>query len=311
MVASFDASLYFHTWAWLDFQERVLGVLFERFVVEHEGHLVGVVPLSRFSRHSLTSPALPYPFQGPLVPSELVDLFPGALRRRQVRSGLLVERYDVGPLLADDWGAVLKTRPSEVRDRRTVVIDLQGHDSADSLLSSYSRSHRRSVNRAERAGAVVRRPEPGEVSAVLPALLEEAYTSHGETCPYPSAIGPLTEEWMQGRSDVTVLVAEVEDGVAGMLVALGGRPTAVAWVGGCFRRFRHLSVNVLLYHHMLCWAMEHGHARIDLLAGVEEDGPLRYKLSFGGRPCYGFNVESTAVPHRALEVARRLSGAHD
>ncbi len=305
LVNSFDESLYFHSWDWLDLQERVLRVVFERYVIEHEGTAVGIFPIGRKKSWGLTSPYLPYPFQGPLVPAHLAPYVPAALRRTQLRHGVMLGRYDVGPLVSDQWRHPLSTSSSRARERRTVVVDLAGHASGEDLLTSYARTHRRSVNRATRAGCQVRRAVAGEATELLFPLLVEGYAARGHPCPYPADVGLFVEEWARDREDVGILIAEVQGERAGLLVVLGGRPTALAWAGGCFRRFRDLSVNVLLYHHMLLWSLERGHDRIDLCAGVDNPGALRFKRSFGGELVAGLYVESFLFGHHALSAVRR------
>lgn len=306
LVDSFDESLLFHSWAWLDLQERVLGVVFERHVLERSGEPVGVFPIARHTARSLSSPGLPYPFQGPLAPADVAHEVAPALRGRQRRGGLLLERFDVGPLLAHNWRAALEQSGCVVNPFETVVVDLGGHETGEGLLSTYSRNHRRSISRAKAAGCVIRPAHPGEVAASLWPLLTEAYGSHGDECPYPVHVGPLLEEWAGGRDDVGLLAAEVQGELAGLLVVLGGRPTALAWVGGCFRRFRNLSANALLHHEMLVWALRRGHRRLDFLGGVGDAGVRRFKLGFGGELLAGLRVESSLVPQRPLAAVRKI-----
>ncbi len=76
VVSAFDEALCFHTWDWLDFQERALGLTFDRYLVEVDGEPVGVVPAMRCAPATLYTPLLPNPFQGPLVPPSWPDRSP-------------------------------------------------------------------------------------------------------------------------------------------------------------------------------------------------------------------------------------------
>ena len=309
LVESFDQALHFHTWDWLDFTERVLGVVFDRYVVEHQGRDVGVFPIGRHTPRSLTSPILPFPFLGPLVPPELVGHVPGALRRQQLRSGLVVGRYEVGPLAAPDWREAVGQSGSAVREINTVVVEVGGLSDGEALRATYSRGHRRSLARAEREGCLIRSPRPGEVSVLLPAFLEEAYGSHGNPSPYPSDVGRLVDDWSTSRADVSTLVAEVRGEPAGLLVVLGGGPTALLWVGGCFRRFRDLRATFLLYHEAMVWAIERSHERIDFLAGIGDPGVRQFKLGFGGQQVSGLRVQSSLIPDWSVDSLGRVRRA--
>lgn len=306
LVASADHALMFHQWDWLDLQEKVLGVSFDRWLVHDEGRAVGVFPVAR-SSWSLTSPTLPFPFLGPLVPSGILQQSIQALRRRQLRHGPPLARFEVGPLLADQWRAPSIAAGCEVRQIDTVVIDLpRGSD--DKVQAGYTRSHRRSLARATKAGVHVRRSAPGELTDALAGLLEEAYEGRGSTSPYPPETGRLTEEWLSTREDAVALTAVMDEEIVGVLVVLAGHPTALAWVGGCFRRYRDVSANVLLYHEGLLWAQDRGCSRVDLCASVDE-GVLRFKLGFGGQEVPGLSANSVLLPARTRSMARAARGA--
>jgi hypothetical protein len=309
VVDTFDEASCFHTWDWLDFQERALGVPFDRYLVELDGEPVGVVPAMRCAPATLYTPLLPNPFQGPLVPPELARAVAAALRRRQLRRGLVVDRYEIGPPFADAWRAALRGTRLHPIEVATVVVDLVGFPDGDALRASYSGSHRRSLARAEREGCVIRRPRPGEVTRILPEVLSEAYGNHGDESPYPPEIGRQTEDWSRGREDVMTLVAEVGGEPAGVLVLLDGGPTALLWVAGCLRRFRSVRANFLLHHEGMVMLMERGYERMDFLAGAADPGVREFKMGFGGELTSGLRVESSLVPRGAIAAVRSLRGA--
>lgn len=130
-----------------------------------------------------------------------------------------------------------------------------------------------------RAGC--RPPAPGELAALLPALLQEAYVAHSVHSPYPPDIGTRLEAFASDRPWVNAHVATVRDELAGALILLGRHPTAVGWVGGILRRFRTASANALLHQSCLEAATLGGHASVDF-SGWVDDAIGSYKLGFGG-----------------------------
>lgn len=307
LVATFGESLLLHSWDALDLQERVLGVTIDRYIVEQDGRPVGVFPVVRHRPHSLNAPILPFPFLGPLVPTDLLQSVTHALRGAQFRSGLVMSRFDVGPLVSDEWREHLEDAGCAVRDRATVVVDLTPHSSREELEASYARNHRRSIRRARQGGGLVRAAEAGECTRLLPRVLDMVYTRHGRDNPYPPEIGQLVESWAASRKDVGLLTAEVHGEFAGMLVVLGGSPTALSWLGGSLSRFREVGINHMLYHEALAWALERGHPRMDFSGGVL-GGVLRFKLGFNGVHRAGLHVQSSLLPRQVLKVARTVRG---
>ncbi|GAB3991791.1 hypothetical protein GCM10028771_12760 [Nocardioides marmoraquaticus] len=313
-VASVPDALFFHSWDWLDLQERLLGVRSLRLVVLRDGDPVGVVPVFRRRPWSLVSHSPPDVFFGPAVPDDMVSAVRPLLRRERLRRGLLVHRFDLTPRLVAPWEPELRREGASLHDLRTVVVDLEGIGSVDDLRASYSRNHRRSVKHAlERDGCSVRDARAGEVAELLPELLHESSTRHGRPFPYAAEVGSVVEEWARGRDDVGLLAADVRGELAGVIVVLGGGRTAIGWVGGCLLRHRDVGVNVLLHHHAIAWALERGHARVDLCGGIGDKGNLKFKLAFGGVVCRGLHVTSAAVPpglqSRVVRLKRRLSSS--
>ena len=238
---------------------------------------------------------MPFPFLGPLVPDEVLPQALRAWHRRQWRHGPPLARFDVGPRLADRWQRPLLDAGCEVRQLDTVVIDL-AHGSATDLQAAYPQSPQVPETRCRGRGGGTPIGS-GEVSELLPRLLVEAYEARGSHSPYPNHTGRLVEEWLHGRQDAVALTAEVHGEPAGTLVVLGGHSTALAWVGGCFRRFRDLSANVLLYHASYLWSLEQGCSRIDLCASVDE-GVLRFKLGLRRPPGPGSPGQLVPAPGR-------------
>jgi CelD/BcsL family acetyltransferase involved in cellulose biosynthesis len=296
LVRGATGALPFHDWDWLDLQEQVLGVGYVRLLVLVEDEPIGVLPVPRSSPRSPTSPMLPYPFLGPLVPAEWLLETLRAFRRWQWRHGLVVGRMEFGPDVTDAARTPLRAAGFGFRESRSVSVDLT-HGSTEEMFRRFTKDRRRDVRRAVRDGASVRPAAPGELTSLLSRVLKEAYQSHGVANPYPEHTGRLFESWASGRDDVSVFTALVDDEPAGVQVGLGGHPTAIAWVGASLRRFRDANVNSLLYLRVMEWALEQGCKKIDFCA-VVDPGVARYKLAFGGVERPYLLADSTLIPQK-------------
>jgi CelD/BcsL family acetyltransferase involved in cellulose biosynthesis len=307
LVADHPGSTAFHDWEWLDFQDDLLGVRVERHLVVADGQPVGVFPLPRQqARWSPASPSLPFPFVGPLVPPALLPATARALRRYQVTRGLLVARFDIGPRdTTDAVAAGLRAEGLHCVEDSTIVLDTS-HGSVDQLHANYRSARRRDVRRARKAGAEVRPPRPGELAALLPAVLQEAYEAHGVPSPYPADIGERLEAWARDRPWVIARVAAIGDELCGVLLMLTRHPTAVGWVGGSLRRFRAQSPNALLYESCLEAATLGGHSSVDF-SGWVDDAIGTYKLGFGGERRPYLIVRSDLAPRYARPALARVA----
>ncbi len=302
-VADHPGSTAFSDWEWLDFQADLLGVRIERFVIAAGGRPVGVFAAPRRSARSLVSGVLPFPFVGPLVAPELLSATIAAFRHWQLKSGLLVARFDLGPAdVGSDTADLLRAAHLEVREDATVIVDM-AHGSVQKLREAYTKSRRAKVRRAAREGVTVRLARPGEFAELVPHLLHETYGAREQPSPYPADVGTRFEQWAAGREWVTTWVVTVGDELAGTQVMLGRHPTAIAWVGGCLRRFRASAPDVLLCDGMLEGAVERGHTAVDF-SGWVDDGIGSYKLAFGGQRYDYLGVQSF-VPTIARSGMRR------
>lgn len=307
LVHSFHGGLPFHEWAWLDFQEQVLGGVFKRLLVYLDDRPVGILPVPVRSPDRWRKLPVPFPMLGPLVPASLWQETFEAFRRYQLRSGPVTAQLDLGPLIMQEARGAVAAAGCRAHEDATVVVDLS-HGSVDELHAAFSSMRRRAIRRAARDGASVRVAEPGEMTRLLPQLLSEAYGAHDVASPYPADIGALLEDWSRDRDDIAVFTGLLEGEPAGMQVVLGSGPTALYWMGASWRRFRGVDVSALLYQRIMEWSIEQGCERIDLCGRVDE-GVLKYKLSFGGVERPYLSVESSPMPTGLLEVARSLNGA--
>jgi len=304
LVRSSAGGLQFHEWAWLDLQEQVLGGTIDRLLVYLDGRPVGVLPVPRQAPTSWTRLSIPFPFLGPLVPADLLQATLEAFRRHQLRCGPAVSHMDLGPFISQGGVAAATAAGCRAWNESTVTIDLS-HGSVDQLEANFSKWRRRGIRRAARDGGSVRVAEPGELTRLLPRILDEAYAAHDTDNPYPEQLGHLVEEWASGRDDIAAFTALVNGEPAGMHVVLGSGETALCCFGATWRRFRGVDVSGLLYQRCMAWSIERGCSTLDLCGSVDE-GVREYKMSFGGVEQNYLVIESSPLPAVAVGVARSL-----
>ena len=294
----------FHDWSWLRMMSDAFGWRFDPLLVLVDEEPVGVFPVFRESRWTPRNVSVPFPFLGPLVPDEHLAGALRALRRWQAQHGLLMVRFDFPP----GAGAAVKGSLSEAgcewANDATFIVDLR-HGSAETLRTRFDRDIRRRVRKAEEEGVEVRPSQPGELTELLPRVLNEAYTSHGKPSPYPSGIAEHIERWSAGRSDVYVRTAFVRGRPAGVLVALGLAPVTIGWLGGALREFRRVSANVALTVGSLEWALQRGHVAMDF-GGYVNDEVARFKASFGADRHPYLSAASVRIPGFVIGAAHEI-----
>lgn len=292
----------FHKWAFLDLQERLFGFVIERWIVEHDGRPIGILPLARRSRRSPRSPWLEFPFLGPAVPVDHAEAVLHAARRQQWQRGLLLVHFDVAPSLASAVATAAPRLQQQVHHDGTVQIDLS-HGSEEQLDARMSKSRRRLIRRSTEEGVETRAARPGELAMLGPAL-EAAYARRGAQNPYPLDLGEVIEDWAADRPDVRLSVAAFEGKVVSADVTLGSHPVAIAWVGARTEDAVQGHADAVLTRFVLLRAMRAGHTALDL-AGRVDDDVERYKLSFGGTAVPYLTVESSLVPKNTVAMVRR------
>ncbi len=122
-----------------------------------------------------------------------------AFRSWQVRHGRPLVRFEFGPGAAGNAERALAETRCEWHADRTITVDLVGAtpESLTAGMKSNARYHLRS---GVRRGVEVRPAFPGEITTLLPELLEEAYRSRGVPSPYPADLGA---RWSAGRRAAT------------------------------------------------------------------------------------------------------------
>lgn len=277
---------------------------FEPLVVTSDGVPVGVFPVL-LHRGVPSRPVLPpFPFVGPLVPEHLLTAVLRAFRRWQLRHGVLVARYDLGPDATPDPGSAVRGAGVTGLADRTYVVDLVGA-TPEGLLMGMKRGARQAIRVAERKGVTIRPSRAGEVTEHLPHVLNESYESRGVPSPYPQDIGARIEQLAAERDDVYTATALVGDTVAGVIVALTGHPVVTGWAGGTLRAFRAVNPSSALYFDVLRHALEHGHTAVDLVGYVDE-GISRFKMSLGAVERPFTTVVSSPLPPAVRTAALAL-----
>jgi len=299
LVAAHPGATGFHDWAWLELQSAIFGWRFHPLIVSHDGTAVGVFPvLLRPGR--IPRPAdPPFPFVGPLVPAPLLVDTLRAFRSWQLRHGVPIVRFDLGPAVTPD-DADLERAGVEWTADRTYVVDLS-HGSPEQLVAGMNRNARRSLRVAGAHAVEVRPAAPGETTAFLPRVLSESYEVRGVPSPYPAEIGERIERWAAGRDDVHIGAAVVDGVTSGVMVALGRHPVVSVWAGGTLREHRAANPSTSLYHDILRWSLERGHPAADLVGRVD-DGIARFKAGLGATERTYVTVTSSPLP-RAVRAA--------
>lgn len=308
LVADASGGTSFHRWSWLQLHSRLSGWRFIPLIVEERGTAVGVVPVLVHTGVPRSGVRPAFPYVGPLVPPSLLAEVLIALRRWQLPHLLPILRLEFGPDTGSGTDALSAAGyVSEVDS--TFVVQLAGRTDAD-LEKALASRRRRAIRQADRNGVSVRPSAPGEIAALLPRLLGEAFGARELDSPYPRTIGSDIEEWARGRDDVystTVLI----DGVpVGAQVALTDQDTVYGWAGGTLRDNRATDPFTVLAFDLFRWSRARGHRDIDLVGKVDE-GVSAFKRSLGGVERPYVVASSVRVPSKvigAFREVRRFSG---
>lgn len=290
----------FHDWDWLHGQAKLQGWRHEPLLVRRGPMIVGAIPLLLQHRGPLwTAVSTPFPYAGPVVgDADAADaLF--ALLRWSRRHGVLVTRLDFPDGDRTVVEAALTQSHSEVTKPNTFMLDLTG--GVDSIRSRYTRSVRNSIKAAAKNGVTVSAATETEVVELLPAVLDEAFTSRGIASPYPRDIGRWAWNYFKTHSAIA-LTAHFGDHPVGLLTAIGAGSTMYGWAGGAFRQHRNLRGSHALHAATFEQAAAMGYEQFDLVGEVDE-GVNNFKMAFGAVPTPFVLAQQTTYP--VYSLARR------
>ncbi len=150
----------------------------------------------------------------------------------------------------------------------------------DSLWKSIGAKPRNLVRKAQRAGLVASTERIGGVSA-----FHAVFSQNMRDLGTPAL----------GKRFFQVLFEELGDAAQVHVVRLGDRPAAAAisvsfcdrievpWAA-CLARYRPLAATMLLYWHVLQYAVQSGARVFDFGRSTPGSGPYRFKLQWGARP---------------------------
>ncbi len=299
----------FHEWSFIDFAERLTGLHVDRLLVVVAGEPVGILPVVRRARRHPLGEWMPFPFLGPAVPVEHLAATFRAVRRWQLRAGLLLARFDIAPSLAGGVHAAAGSAGMLVDDDFTMVVDI-AHGSLSDLAASMSDRRRRYIRAAERKGVESRPARPGETAALLGRLLASAYRRHDGSSPYPDDVGAQFESWATGRDDVRVVTTLVDGRPVGLIVGLGWHPVAMSWVGAVLPDALDSHAGDLQYRDLMAWATERGNRQFDFVGRVD-DAVERYKATLGGVRAPYARVGSALAPTVVTRALRARRGPFD
>lgn len=225
----------------------------------------------------------------------------------------------------DDGGGLAELRRSEAltvsAGLRDVcpVIELDGLDSAETLLSRLNRRHRlrRSMARAERElqlqGAVFETETATDLDGwrrLLPAV-EAVYDAAEAAQPRLHLLRPpwrdfLVEflESMVGRGEATVFLARVGGRPAGFEVTIDSTGTRAHWLSRFDPAFGPTSPGHLLMRSIVDAAIARGLERCDLLIG---DGPHKLPWATASYDTLTVHAAPRALPMRCAALSSALA----
>lgn len=266
----------FHTWAWLHAGAAMTGADFVPLVLVRDGVDLGVVPvLARRRGPFLTVDCVPFPYCGPLVPTEELAGCLDLLKRYAGRSHLLrtVIQFPPG---GDPDEQALSSRGFTVAHDATYVLDTTV--GVDALWSGLASEARRRVRHTEKNGITLIDDSP---AGPLDTFQDLTFAERGLRSGY---VGKFSDHLDRiAGPDLRVHQATaVRDGeVLGVLVTLASSTEALGWMGGVFPMHRSTHASYRLYWDAIRWAAEIGVRRIDLV-GVVNEGIGSFKKQFGG-----------------------------
>lgn len=284
----------FHSFEWLRLAAAMTGTRFVPLVVTLGAEDIGIAPLL-LRRRALLSLAnwVPFPYLGPLVPAAHLSGCLDALRRREIRYGVIRQQqsFPVGATVPLD---VLTERRFSVQNDTTIVVDTCLTE--EELWAALEGRCRTAIRKAEQLGVTV---QEAADTTTLGAVVELVFAARGLRSGYEEAFPP-------GLQTLDGLAAEVHSTVAicggeevGALVSLVHDRAGLIWQGGVLPAARATHANVMLYWDAIRWAHSAGAVSVDLV-GLPDDGIRRFKSQFGG------SLREYVVARRSSWLARGI-----
>jgi FemAB-related protein (PEP-CTERM system-associated) len=273
-VAAHPQASTYHRPAWLEVIRAAFGHRTAYLAAETNGRVSGVLPLvffrSRlFGRFAVSMPFLNY--GGVLADSAGVEqaLLDRAIEETSAAGGTHLELRHTRQHFA---GLTPK--------RHKVAMELRLEATADAQWQALDKKVRNQVRKAEKNGLDVRQGG----SELLPqfyAVFSRNMRDLG-TPVYGASFFRHVVNAFPGESRLFVIVHEGRPVAASLVHWRGGR-IEVPWASS-IREFNPLCANVLLYWHMLRFAVERGFAAFDFGRSTPGEGTYQFKQQWGAAP---------------------------
>jgi hypothetical protein len=267
----------FHTYSWLSLASRMTDTAFTPLVITTNGADVGIVPwLTRRRGPISTVNWVPFPYVGPLIPTELLPATLSRLVQRSRRHGVIQCQLCFPPGASVD-PATLWKHGFAVRTDQTYRVDTRLPE--DELWAAVAARTRTAIRAAERIGVVV---ESSTDTTILGEAVSTAFKARNLKSGYTSSEFPPSIENLSALGLRTRLtVASVDGAAAGSLASFMHGDSALIWQGGVLPEFRATNANAALYWDSIKWAHHEGATSLDLV-GIPDEGIGKFKRKFGG-----------------------------
>jgi FemAB-related protein (PEP-CTERM system-associated) len=273
-VRTHPAATAYHDPAWPGVITRAFGHRSRYLVAESEGRVVGVLPLVFFSSRVFGRFAVSLPFVnygGVLADSRAAEaaLLDAAVSATAAAGGSHLELRHLS-----------RTFPALAARRHKVAMRRPLEDSTDRLWNGLDRKLRNQVRKAEKSaleGDAGGAERLDDFYAVFARNMRDLGT--------PVYGIRFFREVLAAFPDRTRVFVVRHEGrpVAASLVHWRGSTIEVPWASS-LREFNPLCANVLLYWHMLRFAVERGFAVFDFGRSTPGEGTFQFKRQWGAEP---------------------------
>jgi hypothetical protein len=297
--AAFTDATAFHRYDFLQAVAASLRCQFIPLTVMFRKQVVGVAPLlvKRLGPLSTINWA-PFPYLGPLVPSELIPATLSALRLEARRLRAVNHQQSFARLIPADSATGFASGID-----RTFVVPLDGRSDKD-LLAAMSTSRRQQINRAIRHGFEVCAADAADFR-LLEVWLRQVFAAQGMRPDYPPGAFERIFGALQD-SRASAHVVRLDGRAVAVEVSISNGRRAFGWLAAADPSHRTKYPQILLVWRRLQWARDSGAIEFDTV-GAPHEGIATYKKSFGAVERHYTVLHRQAGPHRiAFSTLSRL-----
>lgn len=268
-----EAQAYHHP-AWLGVVERAFGHRTQYLAAERDGSVVGVLPLVFFSHPIFGRSTISMPFfnYGGILADD-----------PDVERGLLDRAIEATAAAGGSHLELRHTRqlfPDLAAKRHKVAMLLRLEASVEHQWNGLDRKLRNQVRKAEKSGLTVER---GGLE-LLPQFYA-VFARNMRDLGTPVYGIRFFEEVLRAMPEQArvLVVRTAEQPVAASIVLWRPTTMEVPWASA-LREFNPLCPNVLLYWHMLQFALERGCVQFDFGRSTPDEGTFHFKRQWGAEP---------------------------